>query len=95
MDVQFVDRATGWHHRGRPRKPADPAVVILLKRTYDTGTAAVLPLEDTTTPDDVRDTLAQLRRGADHLGKWLRVQPRRTREILAAREIRFYVEDAG
>jgi hypothetical protein len=95
LDVEFVDRATGWRHRGRPRRAADPAVVQLLKRTYDTGTAAVLPLDEGTSAEDVRETLAQLRRGADELGKYLRIQPRRTREILAQRQVRFFVEDAA
>lgn len=95
MEVQFVDRQTGWKHRGRPRTPVDPSVLELLKRTYTSGTAAVLPLDEDTTPDDVRALLRQLRRGAEQLNKYLRVQPRRTPAILAAGEVRFYIEDAA
>jgi hypothetical protein len=94
-DVEFVSRETGWRHRGRPRKAADPHIVELLKRTYDSGTAAKVTVDADTPADEVRDTLAQLRRGAEQLGKYLRVQPRRAKDILAAGEIRFYVEDAA
>jgi hypothetical protein len=95
MDVEFVDRDTGWRHRGRPRRPVNPDVVALLKRTYDTGAAARLQLDAETTADDVRETLASLRRAATAMRKYLRVQPRRTREILDAGELRFFVEDAA
>jgi hypothetical protein len=93
--VEFVDRETGWRHRGRPRRPVDPEIVALLKRTYDTGTAARVPLDADTTAEDVRETIANLRRAAAHMRKYLRIQPRRTKEILAEGVVRFYVEDAA
>lgn len=95
MDVEFVSRETGWRHRGRPRKPADPDVVKLLKRTYDSGVAARVKLDADSTEESVRELLSQLKRGATELRKYLRVQPRRTKQILAAGVVCFFVEDAA
>lgn len=93
MGVEFADRRAAWRGRGRPAAPADPRVVDLVKRTHETGKVAVLKLDEGDTADDVRRTLGQLRRAADVLGLRLRVQPRRSREILAEGEIRFFGED--
>lgn len=92
MGVEFADRST-WRNRGRPPAPADPRVVELVRRTHETGTVARLKLDQGDTADDVRKTLGQLRRAADVLGLRLRIQPRRSREILAEGEIRFFGED--
>lgn len=92
MAVEFVDRATGWRPRGRPRTPADPKVVEQVQRTYRSGTMARLTLPEGTTADDVRAAMTGLRRAAEQLGLRLRLQPRRAADILAARELRFYAE---
>jgi hypothetical protein len=92
MAVEYVDRSA-WRNRGRPRKPADPELVRVLRRTYDTGTVARLPIEDGETADAVRELLTQLGRAAHELGLRLRVQPRRSVQILAAHEVKFYAEE--
>lgn len=93
MEVKYVDREAAWRHRGRPRQAVAPEILTALKRTYDSGTAAELDLDQDDTEESVRLTLKQLRTGAGHLGLRLRVQPRRAADIVAARVLRFYVED--
>lgn len=92
MSVDFISR-DAWRNRGRPRTPADPQVVATLRGTYNTGKVARITLDDTTTAEDVKATITQLTRAAEQLGLHLRLQPRRSKEILAAREMRFFVED--
>ena len=92
MTVDYISRDQ-WRNRGRPRTPADPAVVARLRRTYDTGTVGRLTIAPDTPVEDVRATLTQLRRAADEMDLRLRVQPRRSKDILAAGELRFFVED--
>ena len=93
MDVEFLDRAAAWRPRGRPATPVDPDIVRTLRRTYTTRTAAVVQVAADTPIEDVRRTLTQLQRAAGSIGKHLRVQPRRARDIIAAGVLRFYVED--
>lgn len=92
MSVDYISR-DAWRNRGRPRTPADPQVVEMLRRTYESGDAARLTLGPDTDPAEVRQTITQLRRAAEELGLHLRLQPRRSKEILAAGEMRFFAED--
>ena len=92
MTVEYVPRDE-WRNRSRPRVPADPEVVATLHRTYTSGTVARIGIDAGTDPAEVRATITQLRRAADELGLHLRLQPRRSKDILAAGELRFFVED--
>lgn len=92
MSIDYVSREA-WRGRGRPRKPADPDVVKRLAATYETGKVARLTLDEGTTEEDVRRTIAELRRAARHLGLALKLQPRGARSIVEQGEMRFYAEE--
>jgi hypothetical protein len=92
MTIDYIGRDE-WRGRGRPRVPADPEVMARLQYTYDSGTVGRLLVAADTDPAEVRATITQLRRAADEIGLTLRLQPRRSKDILAAGELRFYAED--
>jgi hypothetical protein len=92
MTIDYIPRDE-WRNRGRPRVPADPEVMARLQYTRDSGTVGRLTVPPDADPADVRATITQLRRAADELGVQLRLQPRRSKDILAAGELRFFAED--
>lgn len=92
MSIDYEPRSA-WRNRGRPATQADPAIVARLRATYDNGTVAVLRLGDDADQAEVRQTITQLRAAARQLGLRLRLQPRRSADIIAAGELRFFAED--
>jgi hypothetical protein len=92
MSIDFIGRDQ-WRQRGRPRVPADPKALEALRTTYRTGQAARVRIREGTDPAEIRSAITQLRRAADELGLHLRLQPRRSKDILDAGEMRFFAED--
>lgn len=85
MDVEFRPRGTGWRQRGRPKREAPPALVTLVRETYDQACDAAIPCVGST-EKEIREVVSLLKLAATQQG--LRA---RTQYDLA--EIRFYVED--
>lgn len=68
MEVTYEPRGSGWAVRGRPRKPADPVLVDILRATLGSGSQAKVPL-DGASDHEIRATITELSRAAAALGK--------------------------
>lgn len=67
--------AAGWRGRGAPRREVSDRVMQLLAATYRTGNVGTINLfDDDLDENQIRELLLQLKAGARHQGRRLRVQ---------------------
>ena len=85
MQVEYTARGEGWRGRGRPRAQVPPELLDILRRTYEQGVQANIPLYGAADVE-VRRTIRLLENGAKQMG--LRLQ-----KSVDTQFLRFYLED--